>query len=559
MISLKSLLLENLQINLTKEDAQEVLHKMVILSDSLDLQMDYGITQPECDELLNSIPHNGGVWNIPDNMIIAVKGEMEDHVQVMRDIARDAYNNNEKGQSLRINKQARRFEKMFGLLTESATSTKIVGSSAYWMDKYGKMIPVDGDHINWILQNLNHPFHTENGVIYDSNAKTVDRSLIYDIAFKLHYIRIRILFFKHSLEYDYAGINIKNPPNAIQMRELKDFSICHNLELINAVNGRQVELNESLSVLDELKVQHLNKSNEDIYFIAYKEHLFLVDENSDYKSLEPYFKDHPEFNDDKRNIFDNEDWYDFIGELAESAPDIMVGRYDPIQKILTLDGRGHFNARSSLILKKVVKQLKIKKIETDHLDYNGEEKQVTYNKNKILGDVPVIVFHGTTSNHIDDILKYGLRAGKGGSKFDKQDIWHETEIFFAATFDESKFYAYNAKSNSGGIPIIFEFTIPDKSLLKPDYDADTASTNRSDYYQNQPTPKFTSKSSMKPMGLSRETGKWGYSGRIPSKFIRWVYLYRHHDKKWIKLRPSTISKLENQRGSDWGYKYGFEL
>jgi hypothetical protein len=116
MISLKSLLLENLQINLTKEDAQEVLHKMVILSDSFDLQLDYGVSQQECDNLLNSIPHNGGIWNIPDNMIAAVKGEMEDHIQVMHDIARDAYNSNEMGQSLRINKQAGRFEKMFGFL-----------------------------------------------------------------------------------------------------------------------------------------------------------------------------------------------------------------------------------------------------------------------------------------------------------------------------------------------------------------------------------------------------------------------------------------------------------
>jgi hypothetical protein len=194
------------------------------------------------------------------------------------------------------------------LTKEDVTSAKIMGSSAYWMDKCGKMIPVDGDHIKWILQNLNHPFHMENGVIYDSNAKPVDKSLIYDIAFKLHYIRVRILFFKHSLEYDYAGINVKNPPNAIQMRELKDFAICHNLELINAVNGRQVELNESLLVLDELKVQNLNKGDEDIYFIAYKEHLFLVDENSDYKSLEPYFKDHPQFKNTDRNIFDNSDW-----------------------------------------------------------------------------------------------------------------------------------------------------------------------------------------------------------------------------------------------------------
>ena len=312
------------------------------------------------------------------------------------------------------------------------------------------------------------------------------------------------------------------------------------------------------SLLSELKVMALNKANEDIYFIAYKEYLFLLDENSDYKSLEPIFKDHPEFKTKTRNIFDY-DWYDFISEFAETAPDIMVGQYDPVQKILVLDSRGHFNMRSSLILKKVVKQLKIKKVESDILTHDGDNKYISYNKNKILGDVPEVVYHGTTIIHLNDILKYGLEAGRGGSKFDKQNIYHETEIFFAATFNECEFYAFNAKKNSGGLPIIFEFTIPDKNLLKPDYDADTASTSRSDYYANQPEPKYVAKSSMKPMGLSRETGKWGYSGRIPSKFIKWVYLYREHDKKWIKLRPETIIKLENQWGSDWYYRYGLDM
>jgi hypothetical protein len=428
---------------------------------------------------------------------------------------------------------------------------EIMGAKNYWMDGSGNMIEVN-DHMNYIIDELPNSFDIDDsGFPICNDGSIAEEDDVYTVAYKLGYIRIVVE--SNGIYYNY---DFHEPTNK-QMRELKNFAIENNKTLINGNNQKQIELNES--ILDELKVQNLNKSDEDIYVIAYKEHLFLVDENSDYKSLEPYFKDHPQLKDAARNIFDNEDWYQFISELAEAAPDIMVGRYDPIQKILTLDSRGHFNARSSLILKKVVKQLKIKKVDSEHYEYGGEEKQVTYNKNKILGDVPEIVFHGTTSNHINDILKYGLRAGKGDSKFDSQEIYHETEIFFAATFDGSKFYAYNARANSGGIPIIFEFTIPDKSLLKPDYDADTASTNRSDYYQNQPTPKYTSKSSMKPMGLSRETGKWGYSGRIPSKFIRWVYLYRDYDKKWIKLRPSTISKLEDKLGSDWGYRYGFEF
>lgn len=116
MISLKSLLCENANVVLlTKEDATEVWHKLGLLADNEDLQIDYGITSEQASILVDSLPKNGGQWTIPDWGFDAVKGEMEDHITVLRDIARDAFNGGETGQSLRIAKQAKRLEKMFGL------------------------------------------------------------------------------------------------------------------------------------------------------------------------------------------------------------------------------------------------------------------------------------------------------------------------------------------------------------------------------------------------------------------------------------------------------------
>jgi hypothetical protein len=114
MIKLKDIISENVVFPLTKEDAQEVLYKMSILANEPDLQEDYGITQPQVEELIRNIPRNGGQWQVSDEMLGAIKGEMADHIEVLRDIARDAFNANERGQSLRINKQAQRFERMFG-------------------------------------------------------------------------------------------------------------------------------------------------------------------------------------------------------------------------------------------------------------------------------------------------------------------------------------------------------------------------------------------------------------------------------------------------------------
>jgi hypothetical protein len=115
MIKLKALLVETTVFPLTMEDAQEVLHKMSILANESDLQEEYGITKPQVELMIQRIPRDGGQWQVSDEMVGVVKREMADHIEVLRDIARDAFNSNERGQALRINKQAQRFERMFGL------------------------------------------------------------------------------------------------------------------------------------------------------------------------------------------------------------------------------------------------------------------------------------------------------------------------------------------------------------------------------------------------------------------------------------------------------------
>lgn len=115
MILLKSILCETIRISLTKQDAQEVLYKLGTLASEPDLQEDYGLSQAQATELVKSIPVNGGAWNVSEEMINAIKGEMADHVVVLRDIAADALNSDKRGESLRINKQARRLEILFNL------------------------------------------------------------------------------------------------------------------------------------------------------------------------------------------------------------------------------------------------------------------------------------------------------------------------------------------------------------------------------------------------------------------------------------------------------------
>jgi len=103
-----------MKFKLTKNDAQEVLHKLWVLHDTPDLQESYNLTQKHARALIDSLPVNGGIWDVDAPWALtAVRAEMLNHVQVLRDQANDARSGNEVGQALRIDKLATRFERMF--------------------------------------------------------------------------------------------------------------------------------------------------------------------------------------------------------------------------------------------------------------------------------------------------------------------------------------------------------------------------------------------------------------------------------------------------------------
>lgn len=103
-----------MKVKLTADDAQEVLHKMCILDDEPELQETYGLTQEQADELYRSIPHKGGEWEVPEWAIEAVRGEMDNHVDILGSASRAAMQGGDQCQGMRIAKQAKKFERIFG-------------------------------------------------------------------------------------------------------------------------------------------------------------------------------------------------------------------------------------------------------------------------------------------------------------------------------------------------------------------------------------------------------------------------------------------------------------
>jgi len=342
------------------------------------------------------------------------------------------------------------------------------------------------------------------------------------------------------------------------------------------------ELYNQENLINELRVLDISKNKEEThkYFILYKDKLFILDEDSNIKNLntkiKQHLKTHPQLSNKKKDSYMVDNVYDvlsninwdplktgdvsqFLLNMAEISPEIVVGNYDLDTNRIRIWNHSEIDPTTSLNVKKLAKQLNIKHIDYSYQDFTGNDDEIEkiYNKKQLKGEIPPTLFHGTNSKVLNSILKYGLDPGRGPSRFSDRDITHIEHIFFAATFEQSTYYAFNAtekeKNKWNVFPIIIELSVPDKNLIVPDFDADVSTTS-SPYFNlgHGPNPR---KTSMKAMGISRETGKWGYKGRIPAKFIKYIYYYKPLSKIWKKSKPDIWRKLLDKY--DWetiGYK-----
>jgi len=327
---------------------------------------------------------------------------------------------------------------------------------------------------------------------------------------------------------------------------------------------------ELASLINELRVVDLAKNEDETtkYFLLYKDKLFILDDSSPFRTINSRIKrhvyPHPGINKDKDYRWGpmaTDDLNDFLTRMAELAPDVVAGEYYPDSRSIVVWNMSEVQPRTSINVKKIVKQLGVDNVTFRHRDEpKTDDKEIEYPPEKLLGGIPDVFFHGTNSNALKDILKFGLDPGRGPSRFASRNIFHNDHVFLSATFQEALYYAFNAQRQDkrqswSNFPIVIELEIPDKDLLYPDYDADVSTTSKRYFPKFQSDP--ITKSSMKSMGISRETGKWSYKGRIPASHIRWVYYYKPFQHVWKKSRPETWTKL--LMNADWemiGHRLG---
>ena len=245
--------------------------------------------------------------------------------------------------------------------------------------------------------------------------------------------------------------------------------------------------------------------------------------------------------------YEFEDVYDFIQSVGEKFPDILIGQI--FKKDLYIQTYGDFVAdpKSSVLVKKVVKQLKLNSASYVE-DFTDTQTKVS--KRKMTKQIPDIAYHGTTSKYLPGILSKGLKAGESGSNYARQGIYHPDLVFFATRIGEAMHHALTTARQERGTSIIIEFSIPDKDQIISDFDVEKM-TNKDFYYGNTgERPIFQSTLSYKqdPDKLSKHFGVYGYKQRIPASFIKNVWVATkpndeiYNIKDFKKMKPKTAMK-----------------
>ena len=215
-----------------------------------------------------------------------------------------------------------------------------------------------------------------------------------------------------------------------------------------------------------------------------------------------------------------EGFYDLKDELDnESRMDVLFGSLLEGGKILHIEQIGSFklDPKSSILVKKVVKELGARKVVyASGFDFEDEEEIPSYGAKGKIADV---MYHGTTSNYLENILKFGLVPGE--SKTNYEGISHPNAVFFSSRIDEALHHAIHTAGKVGGDPVIVNLNVPDPDLLIPDYDVDMGAgdTGCFDYICHTLRNRQAGNLDTDSFSLSREVGVYGYKGRVPASAI----------------------------------------
>jgi len=256
--------------------------------------------------------------------------------------------------------------------------------------------------------------------------------------------------------------------------------------------------------------------------IAYGKDVWLFQSDEDVQAAYPEIAKDLEL-DEESSVSDFYELQDEVQEYERS--DILFGRIED-GELQLYDSTSTFkrDPRSSILIKKLVKELGLQGVSQYASDGEGDAERAS--KYTIKGEIGDTAYHGTSSDYLEGIFKFGLVPGKKKTNF--EGISHPDAVFISTRMDKAVFHANHTANQTGGDPVIIELKIPDQNLLIPDYDVDVGAgdTGCYDYICKVTREKAGKYSKMKgdSFSLSKEFGIYGYKGRIPSKFMESYYI-----------------------------------
>lgn len=258
------------------------------------------------------------------------------------------------------------------------------------------------------------------------------------------------------------------------------------------------------------------------------------------------------------------DIWDFISTIRDTRPDILLARHDG-NRIIVESGGDYAHRTGSRLLQNVMKELGYEQVA--YTNSEGEEYE-THWDSQVQGDLPKFLYHGTTSEHANDILRLGLRPGEAETNYPARythgPIQHDETVFLTEDIAKAEYHAMNAVNRDlrpyhggthgrpRGFPVIFRLEIPDPNLLVPDYDIENASTQPTGTYEGvyrAKRRKWDQKVKEPAFDMSKKVGVFGYRGRIPASFIRQILIKTNTDEtstfdqaNWTETTPAQLQQ-----------------
>jgi hypothetical protein len=260
----------------------------------------------------------------------------------------------------------------------------------------------------------------------------------------------------------------------------------------------------------------------------------------------------------KTGLDEEESWDDMEQQAIENRPDIFVGRITDDNYLQNASYEAFTHGAESPLVKKIVKFYKLEGYRSA-TDDQGEEE--TFWPSELKGEYPDWAYHGTNSEALESILKYGLNPSE-----DNATNWNfafSDKIYLTTRENLAIFHANNSASKQKSNPILLRVQIPDKNRITADYDvaktygmSDVADREGYTGQISQHTQSYDIARTSKIQKYSPKTdftkasGVFAYKGRIPAKFIQWIGYKNNYDQDPESMLTKDEMQIMHDK-NDW--------